>query len=209
MPAKIEGLINFRKALRQIAPDLAHQMDNDVKKILYPIVKDARDLVPTQVPGLSQWMSAKKDTSSRVGAARKFPLYNSRQVKSGIVSSAVVGKPNGNGFSAVYTIRNNSAAGAIMETSGRKNASGQPWVGRKNLGDRNSSHSRNPGAGLHFINSMPGKMVGNGKMRGRLIYRAWYENDRNTIAQINISIEKTLEIFGNRLGAMSAFGKAA
>ena len=96
-----------------------------------------------------------------------------------------------------------------METSGRKNASGQPWVGRKNLGDRNSSHSRNPTAGLHFINSMGGKMVGNGKLRGRLIYRAWNENDRNTIAQINNSITVTLEIFGSRVRAMSAFGKAA
>lgn len=209
MPVKVEGLINFRTALRQIAPDLAQQMDKDVKKILYPIVKDARDLVPTQLPGLSQWMTSKRVAQQPIGAARKFPLYNPRQVKSGIVASAKVGKPNSNGFAAVYTIRNNSAAGAIMETSGRKNPSGQPWVGRKNLGDRNSSHSRNPDAGLHFINSMGGKMAGNGKLRGRLIYRAWNENDRNTIAQINNSITVTLEIFGNRVRAMSAFGKAA
>jgi len=209
MPVQVEGLINFRKSLRQIAPDLARQMDSDVKKILSPIVKDARDLVPSTLPGLSQWQTSKKVAPQQKGEARKFPLYNSRQVRSGIVASAKVGRPNSNGFAAVYTIRNNSAAGAIMETSGRKNPSGQPWVGRKSLGDRNSSHSRNPNAGLHFINSMSGKMVGNGKMRGRLIYRAWYENDRNTVQQINVSIEKTLVIFENRLAALQTFRNAA
>jgi len=209
MPTEVGGLINFRKALREIAPDLARQMDSDVKKILSPIVKDARDFVPSTLPGLSQWQTTKKVAPQQKGEVRKFPLYNSRQVKSGIVASAKVSKPNSNGFAAVYTIRNNSAAGAIMETSGRKNPSGQPWVGRKNLGDRNSSHSRNPNAGLHFINSMGGKMVGNDKMRGRLIYRAWYENDRKTISQINATIDLTFEIFSHRLSAQSAFRTAA
>jgi hypothetical protein len=220
MPTKIEGLINFRTALRQIAPDLAAQMDKDVKKVLQPIVNDARNLVPQELPGLSQWIGGnklgKRTSMFRVG---KFPTYNSRQVKAGIVSSAKVGKPNANGFAAVYTIRNNSAAGAIMETAGRKNPSGQPWVGHKgNMGagargknqlGKDYSHSNNQDAGLHFINSMGSRLVGNKSMRGRLIYRAWYENDRKTIAQINMSIEKTLEIFAERLRATAAFKESA
>jgi hypothetical protein len=220
MPVKVEGLINFRSALRKMAPDLAHQMDKDVKAVLQPIVNDARNLVPQQLPGLSQWVGgnklSKKTSMFRKG---KFPIYNATQVKAGIVASAKVGKPNRNGFAAVYTIRNNSAAGAIMETAGRKNPSGQPWVGHKgNLGagakgknqfGKDYSHSSNPTAGLHFINSMGGRLVGNKSMRGRLIYKAWYENDRNTVAQINISIDRTLEIFSERLRAKAAFKESA
>jgi len=210
MPVQVEGLINFRKSLRQIAPDLARQLDKDVKAVLQPIVNDARNLVPEELPGLSQWVGgnklSKKTSSFRVG---KFPIYNSRQVKAGIVASAKVGRPNSNGFAAVYTIRNNSAAGAIMETAGRKNPAGQPWVGRKGKAGHDYSHSNNPNAGLHFINSMSGRLVGNKSMRGRLIYRAWYENDRKTIAQIDASIMRTADIFAERIRAQSAFRTAA
>jgi len=210
MPVKVEGLINFRTALRNFAPDLAHQLDKDVKAVLQPIVKDARNLVPQQLPGLSQWVGGNK-ISARTSMFRvgKFPVYIPQQVKAGIVASAKVGKPNNNGFAAVYTIRNNSAAGAIMETAGRKNAAGQPWVGKKGKAGHDYSHSNNPSAGLHFINSMSGRMVGNKSMRGRLIYRAWYENDRKTIAHINLSIAKTADIFAERMRAQSAFRTAA
>ena len=211
MPVKVEGLINFRTALRQYAPDLARQMDKDVKKVLQPVVQDARNLVPQSLPGLSQWFGTTKITA-RNG---HFPTYNPRQVKSGIVASAKVGRPNFNGFAAVYTIRNNSAAGAIMETAGRKNPAGQPWIGRKTVVKgqgqkiKDFSRSNNPKAGLHFINSMSGRLVGNKSMRGRLIYRAWYENERHSVAQINNSIDATAKLFAERIRAQSAFRTAA
>jgi hypothetical protein len=73
-------------------------------------------------------------------------------------------------------IINKSAAGAIYETAGRKNPSGQPWVGRKGSGSsKGVSRSVNPNAGATFIANLD-PLVSSLKGRGRLIYRAWAES---------------------------------
>jgi len=213
MPVEVKGLVEFRKQLRQFAPDLAKAMDKDIKKVLAPIVKDARGYIPQQISGLSNWTTgaksaklAKAELEQRKG---KFPLYNATRARAGIVAVAKVSKPNRNGFAGVYMIENRTAVGAIYETAGRKNPYGQEWKPKNK--SHNYSHSRNPRAGAHFVRSigMSGQMNGLGKSRGRVIYRAWSENNRYTVSSIEAIVVRTTNTFAKRVNAASAFRKAA
>ena len=183
MPTEVKGLIELKKALKNYAPDLATQLDDQMGLALGGVVKKAQSYAPAVSP-LSNWSYRKRSEKNAAGQ-RKFPLYNSAAVVKGIKYSSTPRRTNRKGFKAVYYIINKSAAGAIYETAGRKNANGQPWVGR--LGDPNDhgvSHSNNPQAGADFIQSMGELKQGNiesstkrGRyMKGRLIFRAWAED---------------------------------
>lgn len=213
MPVEVKGLVEFRKQLRQLAPDLAKAMDKDIKHVLQPIVKDARAYLPQEIAGLSNWTTGAK--SAKLAKAElqrrksKFPLYNASRARAGVVASAKVSKPNRNGFAGVYMIENKSAVGAMYETAGRKNPWGQEW--KPKSASHKYSHSRNPRAGAHFVRSIAnsGQMKGSGMMRGRVIYRAWSENQRYTIASIDAIVQKTMNTFAGRVNAASAFRRAA
>jgi hypothetical protein len=125
------------------------------------------------------------------------------------VASAKVSKPNRNGFAGIYMILNKTAVGAMYETAGRKNPWGQEWKPKSK--SHQYSHSKNPRAGAHFVRSIAnsGQMKGSGMMRGRVIYRAWSENQRYTVASIDGIVQKTMKTFANRINAASAFRKAA
>jgi len=183
MPAEVKGLIEFKKALKDYAPELGVQLDDQMALALGGVVKKAQSYVPNDSP-LSNWSYRKRSEKNAEGL-RKFPLFNSATIIRKIKYSSTPRKANRRGFKAVYFIINQSAQGAIYETAGRKNSSGQPWVGRK--GDpRNHdiSHSNNPQAGADFIQAMGELKQGNiesstkrGRyMKGRLIFRAWAED---------------------------------
>jgi len=183
MPAEVKGLIEFKKALKDYAPELGVQLDDQMALALGGVVKKAQSYVPNDSP-LSNWSYRKRSEKNAEGL-RKFPLFNSATIIKKIKYSSTPRKANRRGFKAVYFIINQSAQGAIYETAGRKNPSGQPWVGRK--GDpRNHdiSHSNNPQAGADFIQAMGELKQGNiesstkrGRyMKGRLIFRAWAED---------------------------------
>ncbi|CAB4148520.1 hypothetical protein UFOVP537_7 [uncultured Caudovirales phage] len=183
MPAEVKGLIELQKALKNYAPNLAVQLDDQMALALGGVVKKAQSYVPNDSP-LSNWSYRKRSEKNAEGL-RKFPLFNAARVVKNIKYSSTPRKTNRRGFKAVYFIINKSAEGAIYETAGRKNPSGQPWVGRK--GDpRNHdiSHSNNPNAGADFIQAMGELKQGNiesstkrGRyMKGRLIFRAWAED---------------------------------
>lgn len=183
MPAEVKGLIEFKKALKDYAPELGVQLDDQMALALGGVVKKAQSYVPNDSP-LSNWSYRKRSEKNAEGL-RKFPLFNSATIIRKIKYSSTPRKANRRGFKAVYFIINQSAQGAIYETAGRKNPSGQPWVGRK--GDpRNHdiSHSNNPQAGADFIQVMGELKQGNiesstkrGRyMKGRLIFRAWAED---------------------------------
>ena len=183
MSTEVKGLIELKKALKDYAPNLATQLDDQIGLALGGVVKKAQSYAPTESP-LSNW-SYKKRSEKNAEGRRKFPLYNSARVVKGIKYSGTPRKTNRNGFKAVYYIINKSAEGAIYETAGRKNPSGQPWVGRKgDPNDHTISHSNNPNAGKQFIQAMGQIYQGNiesstkrGRyMKGRLIYRAWAED---------------------------------
>jgi hypothetical protein len=183
MPTEVKGLIELKKALKNYAPNLATQLDDQMGLALGGVVKKAQSYAPAVSP-LSNWSYRKRSEKNAEGK-RKFPLYNSARVIKGIQYSGTPRRANKNGFKAVYYIINKSAEGAIYETAGRKNPNGQPWVGRKgDPSDHAVSHSNNPNAGKQFIQAMGQIYQGNVEsstkkgryMKGRLIFRAWAED---------------------------------
>jgi hypothetical protein len=110
MPVEVKGVIALRKALNAYAPDLAKELTAEITKSLKVIQKDARGFVPNRAPaGLYNWddnakskqITAKTSmfrTFNTEGRLRMFPLYNSTEIKRGIVYRTGYGKPNSKGF---------------------------------------------------------------------------------------------------------------
>jgi hypothetical protein len=140
--------------------------------------------VPSESP-LSGWA----DRSFNEGS---FPTYSASTIKSKIGYTTSVGKKNAKGFSSMASIYNNSRAGAIYEGAGRANPQGQPWVGPKGPAGKRYSHSRNPKAGQQFIESMP-ELTGSLKGRGRLIFKAWSQNQGKAEGAVMKAISKASE----------------
>jgi len=186
MPTEVKGLIELKKALKDYAPNLAAQLDDQMGLALGGIVKTAQDHAPPDSP-LLNWSYRKRSEKNTEGQ-RKFPLYNSARVVKGIQYSSTPRKTNKRGFKAVYYIINKSAEGAIYETAGRKNPDGQPSASnlksRSRERNKDFSNSNNPLAGSQFIQAMGDLYQGNlesstkrGRyMKGRLIFRAWAED---------------------------------
>lgn len=205
MPAKVQGALEFRKALRKFEPELAKQTQKEMAGLLKKVVSRARGFVPSEAP-LSGW-------GNNVGLWAGDRTYNAAMIKRGIGYSTTPSKPNKRGFRSLASIFNKSAAGAIYETAGRKNPQGQPpaqrtvafrggkvvpaWQSGKDI-----NTSANPKAGQQFIDAMgpmyvakrqagQGGRVGR-KMNGRLIFRAWGEDQGRTNAAIIKAIEKSM-----------------
>jgi hypothetical protein len=113
MPTKVQGVRALRKALRQFEPDLAKGLTKEIAGFLKPLVKNARGFMPdnSQVP--SGFLQRPRKTA-------KFPMYDAAIAKRGITYRTTPSKPNRSGFSALASIFNKTAAGAIYETAGRK-----------------------------------------------------------------------------------------
>lgn len=184
MPVEFTGVNELRKALKQYAPDLDKQLKKELKEATSSVVKTARGYAPASAP-LSNWGKGNG----------RFPIYNARTVKNGIRLSTARSKKNKNGFSSSIRIVNASAAGAIYETAGRKNPWGQPWVGPAGKAGKSYSHSPNKYAGRDFIAAMGGEFKGKGKERGRLIYRAWEEDQGKTQDAVIKAVMKTNQLF--------------
>lgn len=205
MAVEVKGLIELKKALKDYTPDLANQLDVEIELALGGIIKKARSYVPSTSP-LSNFGYRKRSEKLESGL-RKFPLFNSARIQKKIEYSSVPRKTNRRGFKAVYFIINKDPAGAIFETAGRKNPAGQPWVGR--TGDPNNheiSHSNNPQAGQEFIQAF-GKLVqGNVEsstkkgryMKGRVIYRAWAEDQGKANAAVFQAIDNANKRFSRK-----------
>lgn len=194
MPVEVKGVIALRKALNAYAPDLAKELTAEITKSLKVIQKDARGFVPNRAPGgLYNWddnakgrkITAKTSmfrTFNTEGRLRMFPLYNASEIKRGIVYRTGYGKPNSKGFRSLFRVRNKSAAGAIYETAGRAHPNGDP-----------RSKSNNPQAGARFVQqgALYGrKSASSGDMRGRVIFRAWDQDEGKQLANIMQAIEK-------------------
>jgi len=131
-------------------------------------------------------------------------MYDVNVVRKGISYKTSPSRANSRGFSALASIENKSALGAIIETAGRKNPGGQPWVGPKlYTGQKRWSHSNNPSAGAQFIKNLgpiygKKKTSGIGDKRGRLIYRAWHEQNGKVIAAYFKAVENVTAKFNKR-----------
>ncbi len=212
MPVVVEGYKELIQKLNAFEPDLNKQMKIEIKAAMLPIRDKARGYAPSPYPSyLYNWADKgivrAQPQFNTEGRVRKFPLYNPAEVIAGIKYKAGANKKTRYGFSALYSVINTSAAGAIYETAGRKSGyRGQPWVGPKGNG-KDVSRSRNPNAGAQFINSM-GPMYGQDKFKGRLIFRAWNENQGKAQDAVVHAIEKATRRFNER-ATQSAFGLVA
>ena len=159
----------------------------------------ARGFVPSDAP-LSGWGNAVGIWENRV--------FRSSEVKRGIGYSTAASKPNKRGFRSIATIFNKTAAGAIYETAGRKNPQGQPTQAStrgvfSSYVDTSGkvNKSANPNAGRQFIDALPplvdsqqrsaaGRRTR--KTKGRLLFRAWAEDQGKTNAAVLKAIEKSM-----------------
>lgn len=197
MPVEFQGVDNLRKALKSYAPDLDKALKKELTALAEPIVNKARGYAPAVAP-LSNW--------GREGG--KFPSYNGALVQRGIRFSTARSKKNVRGFSSGVRIVNATAAGAIYETAGRKNPFGQPWVGNAKgaPAGKKYSHSPNKYAGRDFINAMGGQMKGKGADKGRLIYRAWEEDQGKTLDAMIKAVLRADAEFQKKTGGIVTTG---
>ena len=172
MPVELKGVIELRKALRKYAPDLAKQLNEDLGAALKPIVKKSRSYLPSNDQMISNWVGTGGREEGR------FPQYDERIAKRGVVYKTTPTKRNRRGFKNVITIYNKTAAGAIYETAGRKTP--------------NSTFVKNLDAKAH------GVLKGSQKERGRGLYRAWEEDQGKTQDAVMKAIAKATELFEAR-----------
>lgn len=150
MPVKLQGAGALRKALAVVEPTLAKEVSKEIGSFLKPVVTQARGFLPTNEQAPSGWL--KRPNAGGRWASRS---YDAQEARKGITFKSTPSKPNRNGFQALASIFNKSAAGAIYETAGRKS-----------------------GVTGNFTPRLGGQLVGKGqKMTGRAIFRA-FEDDR-------------------------------
>lgn len=191
MRIEVEGVKDTRKAIRAFAPDLNKELNAELRIALAPIAKKARGFVPADSP-MSGW-------AGRSFSEGRFPIYNARTISSGIGFSTKQGKTTRSGFTSNAKIFNKSVAGAIYETAGRaNNGQGQPWVGPKAGGtSKKVSRSNNPNAGTQFIENLP-PLVNSLKGRGRLILKAWAQDQGKAYGAAIKAIDKAERAFKER-----------
>ena len=173
MPVNVTGVKQLQKAMREVEPELNKQMSKDIKTAMLIVRDAARGYLPQQNEVLSGW--GKGTASADTIKYRAFPAYDYSLAKSLIKYNAGTNKRNRSGYRAAFYVANISAPGAIFETAGRKNRRGS-----------SDSESLNPNAGIQFIESAESisQMKGQNKQRGRLIYRAWFEESNKVIPAV-------------------------
>jgi hypothetical protein len=175
MPTEVKGVVELLKASKEFAPDLLKQYQTEVGNALSTVVIKARGFIPANASLLSGWS---KPISSESINYRAFPKFDSGEAKRKIGYKTTPTRANRSGWSYLARIVNASAAGAIYETSGRKNPQGRPAFQRMKLvyrtsgseypgadfqlnyhkgnaiGSKQYSNSNNPKAGKQFIDSL-------------------------------------------------------
>ena len=200
MPVELQGAYALRKALKEYTPDLAKETQKEIAGHLRKVVNRARGFVPSESP-LSGW-------ANPVGEW-EYRAFNAGVIQKGLGYSTAPSKPNKRGFRTLAQIFNKSAAGAIYETAGRKNPQGLP-ASRRTIAMRNGgivpawesgrdvNKSANPYAGRQFIDALPPLVDSqqsnspgrrSRKTKGRLMFRAWAEDQGKTTAAVVKAIQ--------------------
>ena len=164
--------------MREVDKDLNKEMSKNIKAAMLIVRNKAWGYLPAQNEVLSGWGKSTASIDTIKEPNRLFPPYDYAMAKSKIQYSAGQNKRNNSGFRAAFYVYNNSRSGAIFETAGRLNR------------PRNNK-SLNPNAPIQFNSAaeMLSSMKGQGKQRGRVIYRAWDETKNNVIPQVVRAID--------------------
>jgi hypothetical protein len=216
MPTEVKGGIALRKALKKFTPDLAKETQKEIAGLLKPVTSKARGYIPSTAP-LSGW--GKEGNWGVRG-------FSSSAAKSGIGYKTTPSKPNRNGFTALARIVNSSTAGTIYEWAGRVNPNGRPQAKRREVNipgmnsvyttstGKNFGKSNNPNAGQQFVDAIEAtgtmknayqRKAGQAgrasrKMKGRVIFRAWAEDQGKTNAAVVKAIEASRDKFNKSVG---------
>lgn len=213
MPTKLSGATELRLALSKYPTKLDKETQRNLRKVLSRVIGNAKGYLPSNEQMLSGWTG--QTSSADTIKYRAFPKYDQAKAIRGIKASTTASKPNRNGWSSLVSIINASAGGAIYETAGRKNPQGAPHQ-ETTRGTFSSyidtsnkvSKSLNKNAGKQFIDRMNqyGKLVSardtgkvgraTRKLTGRVIFRAWAEDEGKANAAVIKAVEaanKTLE----------------
>jgi hypothetical protein len=157
MPASVKGGVELRKALRKFTPDLAKDTQLQIRTALQPITRSAKGYVPDRGSVLSGWLPRQMSEGT-------FPVFNPSTVKSGIGYKTSPSKASSRGFRSLARVFNKTRAGAIYEIMGRKTPDSL------------------------FVQNQDGKyrapMKGKKQMEGRVLYRAYEENNGKARAAV-------------------------
>jgi len=203
LSAEVDGAVELRAAMRKFTPNLANNLEAYIAHALRPIVSKAKGYVPSEAP-LSKWALYSRE---RKGS---FPFYDSAEIKAGIEASTEPTKPNRKGFAYAAEVVNSTVVGSIIETAGRKNPNGRKQAQRGDT-SRKYSQSANPYAGKQFIDALEPiykaqsktrkGASGRRKMNGRLIFKAWGEDQGKINGNIISVVDKTIQEFYKRTGS--------
>ena len=234
MPVNITGVQGTLKAMRKFDPDLAKQMNTQIRGAMMPIRDKARAFAPNNSEMLSGWVTP--GSSDATIKYRAFPKYDQSETQKGIVyrqgannKGEIAGAKFTRRWQVAYFVANNSPGGAIFETSGRVHPNGRSQshivASRHKVnkrykevsGTRRDMNSLNPNAGRQFLAPL-GQLYGsrgtidprfgNTDQRGRLIYRAWAEDQGRAAHAVNLAINIAVAQF-NATNTASAYGMAA
>ena len=165
MPTELKGANDLRKALKKFSPDLDKATRDEMVGFLKPIVKMARGFLPSNSDAPSGFVKHEVKTA-------KFPMYDASEARRGIGYKLTPTKPNREGWSSTVSIHNKTAAGAIVETAGRKS-----------------------GLSGNFSPRFSGTFAGRGKMQGRAMFKAYDQDQGKAKAAIIKALEKAAAKF--------------
>ena len=164
--------------MKDVDKDLNKEMSKNIKQAMLIVRDRARGYLPAQSEVLSGWGKGTASIQTIIDPNRLFPPYDYALAKSKVAYSAGQNKANDRGFKSAFYVYNNSRPGAIFETAGR-------------IGRPRGNKSLNPNAPVQFNSAaeMLSSMKGQGKQRGRVIYRAWDETKDIIIPKVVNAID--------------------
>ena len=165
MPTELKGANELRRALKKFSPDLDKETRDEMVGFLKPIVKMARGFLPSNSDAPSGFVKHEVKTA-------KFPMYDAAEARRGIGYKLTPTKPNRQGWSSTVSIHNKTAAGAIVETAGRKS-----------------------GLSGNFSPRFSGQFAGRGKMQGRAMFKAYDQDQGKAKAAVIKALEKAAAKF--------------
>ena len=185
MPVVVNGVREFLKAIDQLDDDMFTNVKASLKTPMIKVANRSKAEFPSNQNVLSGWL---KQAEPREGQRRPFPAYDQSTAQRGIKYKLGPNKKNRSGYSVYNYVSNESAAGAIYETAGRKTTGSQ-------------GASLNPDAGVQFIQALPNvvdaTMAGSvgrrgRKNKGRVIYKVWKEEQGEVYANLKKALDDAI-----------------
>ena len=173
MPARVIGGLALRKALKKFEPDLAKETSKEIASFVKPIASKARGFLPSNEEAPSGWL--KRDNAQGKWSTR---YYDYAEVRKGITYKTTPSRPNSRGFTALASVLNKSAAGAIYE-----------WAGRTSGIEGNFTPR------LESFSQIKGRRKGT---TGRAMFRAFEEDGGKATAGVLKAIQKSASKFNAR-----------